>query len=474
MKLGSNAIRPAIRLPALLSALLLALISVLLMALVLGGLVGGILLRTDAVQKRIGEAFSSGTGMVVKFESFSAGFWSARLKNLTASDQEGDALSTKEVYAKLELLPLLTGRLVFREIRLNGVRLVRIEASRVAAAEEPVRVPVDAAADSERKKREANRVVFLRALRSLQVSDAAVDWQLADGRTKLQLEGVDLQVRMDAHGGGGGEVSILQGSWMEMVRFKDVRSGLRLHDGVLEAEGLEAACGEGLVKGAAQLALEPPQMFSCRVEATDVDLEKMSAELPTLRIAGKARAAFQMQGAASEDASWTGTAKLEVEEGKFKGISLFQMLGQIFQIQELSNFRVRQGLVSLRIAEKKIWLDELHIDGGDLALSAPGTVDFRRNLALNAKLVVPERLLNGRVAQMLSNGFSAPDAAGLRSIVFQVGGTLDKPSTNLMEKAVGEGLGGIVNQLLGGFLKPKKAEKTENTDATEAATGVPK
>ena len=86
MKLGSNAIRPAIRLPALLSALLLALISVLLMALVLGGLVGGILLRTDAVQKRIGEAFSSGTGMVVKFESFRAGFWSARLKNLTASD----------------------------------------------------------------------------------------------------------------------------------------------------------------------------------------------------------------------------------------------------------------------------------------------------------------------------------------------------------------------------------------------------
>jgi len=258
---------------------------------------------------------------------------------------------------------------------------------------------------------------------------------------------------------------------MEMVRFKDVRSGLRLHDGVLEAEGLEAACGEGLVKGAALVALEPPQMFSCWVEATDVDLEKMSAELPSLRIAGKARAAFHMQGAASEEASWTGAAKLEVEEGKFKGISLFQMLGQIFQIQELTNFRVRQGLVSLRIAEEKIWLDELNIDGGDLALSAPGTVDFRRNLALNAKLVVPERLLSGRVAQMLSNGFSAPDAAGLRSIVFQVGGTLDKPSTNLMEKVVGEGLGGIVNQLLGGFLKQKKAEKV---DATEAAPGVPK
>jgi hypothetical protein len=294
-----------------------------------------------------------------------------------------------------------------------------------------------------------------------------MDWQLADGRTKLQVEGADFRLRLNEETSGAGELVARRGTWMDMVQVKDLQAKLRLAEGKLHLESLGAACGEGRVTGSGEIALRLPQPFAFELKATEVDLEKMSDELPSLRLSGSARGGVQLQGTLAEEASWKGEAKLEIQNGKLRGISLLQMIGQVFQMQEIANFQLKQGLVSARIADKKIWLETLQMDGGDLALSAPGTVDFERNVALSAKLSVPEKLLTGRVAQLLSRGFGAPDDRGLRSIAFQVGGTLEKPSTDLLEKVVGEGLGGVVNQLLGGFLKPRKAESAEPKEASK-------
>jgi len=450
-------------------------------------LVGGILLRTETVQRRIREGLSLGTGMKVKCESFQPGLWSAtRMTRLTASGQDGSSLSANDAYVKLELLPLLTGRLVFREIRITGVRLVCIEplgpagaargSATAAQAGEPSPNQTspghESPADSELfKNLRAGRVSLLKTLRALTISDAAIDWQLADGRTKMQMEGMDLQLQLDEAGAGTGAWTAARGTWMDLVQVKDLQANLRLAAGTLNIEEIKAACGEGGIRGAAEFAFDAPEPFSFHLEAAEVDLEKMSEELPSLRLSGKAEGGLWMHGMLAEEASWTGGAKLGITNGRLKGVGLLQMIGQVFQIQEIANFQVRHGLASLRIADRKIWLDALTMDGGDLLLSAPGTVDFQRNLALDAKLSVPDRLLNGRVAQLLSRGFSGADEKGLRSIAFQIAGTIDKPSTNLLDKVVGEGLGGVVNQLLGGFLKPRKAEKT---DSKEPSTEAPR
>ena len=399
------------------------------------------------------------------------------MTRLTASNSGGSSLSANEAYVKLELLPLLTGRLVFREIRVEGLRLVCIEPPRPQGGESGARAGESASGPQEKNPNETNgsnglgnavarRLELLKTLRSLTVANASMDWQLADGRTKLQMEGVALSLRLNDKNAGSGELTVNRCTWMDVIVLKAGRAEMKLADGTLRMETIKAGCGEGVVSGSAEAALLSPQTFALRLNADDVDLEKMSDELPNLRLSGKAQGALQIEGSLVDEASWKGGAKLEIRDGKLRGVNLLQMLGQIFQIQEISNFQIKQGVAKVRIAERKMWLDELKLDGGDLSLSAPGTLDFERNLALNAKLSVPERLLNGRVAQLLSRGFSAPDGAGLRSIGFQVSGTLDKPSTNLMDKVVGEGLGGVVNQLLGGFLKPRKVEKTEQKEAS--------
>lgn len=458
MKLGSKTNLCAIVAVALLLAVPLA---------------GGLLVRTEAVQRRIREGLSLGAGMQVKCESFQPGFWSAtRMTRLTASNQDGSSVYANEAYVKLELLPLLLGRLVFREIRLEGVRLICMESTNSRGAgllgtELPKTTVQPGAAGG--KTAASRRVALLKALRILSVSEAAVDWQLADGRTKLQMEGVDFRLRLNEESAGSGELTADRCTWMDVMLFKEVCTEMRLADGTLHMEAIKAACGEGSVTGSGNVALFAPQPFGLRLKAADIDLEKMSDELPSLRLSGIAQGTLQIEGSIVDEATWAGGARVEIRDGKLRGINLLQMIGQVFQIQELSNFQIKQGLASVRIAERRLWLDELKLDGGDLVLNAPGTLDFQRNLALNAKLSVPERLLSGRVAQLLSRGFSAPDQAGLRSIAFQVSGTLDKPSTNLMDKVVGEGLGGVVNQLLGGFLKPRKVEKTEQKEAPAEA-----
>ncbi len=403
--------------------------------------------------------------MEVRFEEFSPGVWSAtRLSKLKASTPSGLSLSAREVMLRIQPLYLLGGRIVVSELKMDGLRVVKMESSEAGPA-------VDSSAGENRSTGGgwvgAKRDTLLRALRAVQVTDAALDWVAADGRTKWQLEGAELQFNPDSSGGGSGFFKARLSTWMEAVQLKNIEGGLLLRESQLSLEDIQASCGGGGVRGSAELRWKDRYPFSLEFSTQGVDLEKMTEELPSLRLAGQARGGLRLEGDAEQAETWRGTAAVDLQEGKFKGVNVLQMIGQIFQIQEITNLKVREGRLRARIEDSKVHLDEIHLDAGDVVLSAPGSLDFKRNLALNAQLSLQQRLLSGRISQMLGNSFSPADDTGRRSIAFQVAGSLDKPTTNLLEKVAGEGLGGVVSQLLGGFLKPRKSENRE-------PEGVPK
>ncbi len=423
--------------------------------------VTGILLRMHAVQQRISDSFATAMGMEVRFEEFHPGLVSGlRMSRLTATNKRGDSLAVREVFAKLKVLPLLTGHLVFSEVALDGVRLVKMDQPEKSDnAGTPV-VPAFGT-DPARGSSDLRRLKLLHAVRSVKISDAALDWMLVDGRAKLQLEGVNLLFSKDDSGAGEGELRVDRGSWMEVVQFRDLQSAVTLASEKLKLSGIQARCGGGVLGGGAELVLSEGRTFAMDLAATGVDLGAMSEELPRLKLAGRAQGGLKLQGALADLSSWTGGGQVAILDGKFKELSLLQALGQVFQIQELTNLKVKEAKMQFNVSEAKVQFQELSLVGGDIVLVAPGTMDFNRNLLLNAKLTVPERLLTGRVSQMLGRGFSPVDEAGLRSIAFQVTGTLDKPSTDVVEKVVGDGLGGVVGQLLGGFLKSRKTDRQE-------------
>jgi hypothetical protein len=153
----------------------------------------------------------------------------------------------------------------------------------------------------------------------------------------------------------------------------------------------------------------------------------------------------------------------------FKGLGVLQMLGQIFQVQELAQLRARKAHSQVRIADKKVSLESLQIDAGDIQLTAPGVIDFKRALSLQAQISLPAQMIRGKALQLFDKRFSPADGAGRRSLAFQVTGTMGKPQTDLLDKLVGDNLGavvggalgGVVDQFLGGFLKPRKPAKPE-------------
>ena len=206
----------------------------------------GILLRTSSVRVKVAETLSRALNMEVRFEEFSPGVWSAtRLSKLKASTPSGLSLSAREVRLRIQPLYLLGGRIVVSELKMDGVRVVKMDSSEGGPA-------VDSSAGENRSAGGGGlgtkRETLLRALRAVRVTDASLDWVAADGRTKWQLEGAELQFTPDALGGGSGFLKARQSTWMEAVQLKNIEGELLLSESKLSLQEIQASCGGGGVR----------------------------------------------------------------------------------------------------------------------------------------------------------------------------------------------------------------------------------
>jgi hypothetical protein len=435
-------------------------------------LLAEVLLRVCLSQQKLREGIYRASGLTVQFEGFSMGiFGGVALRGVTATGAQGDSLSVRSVFARPNLWAGLRGRLQLEDVRLQDVRFVRME--RAKAVEQALQPTVDSAVESPHggKKGGVGLGEFLRLAKRIQVANAGVDWMKANGSVRTQLEGIDFRYEETAPGEGTGEVSVQRGIWQEALAVDTVNAKLTLTHELLAVADFSAQCGGGKLQGRGTLRLNREAPFEVTLSADAVDLASMSRELPSLRVGGKAEARFRMEGLWGAQQTWTGDGELTVSDGMFKGLALLQMLGQVFQVQELANLTAKKAHSKIRVSQRNVYLDGLQIDAGDVQLFAPGEVDFKRALSLHAQISLAEHMIKGKALQLFDKRFSAPDAEGRRSLAFQVTGTLDKPKTDLMDKLVGENLGemvggalgGVLDQFLGGLLKPRKTAKPAAT-----------
>lgn len=435
-------------------------------------LLAEVLLRVGLSQQKVRERIFRASGLTVQFESFSMGiFGGVALKGVTATGVQGDSLSVQSVFARPNLWAALRGRLQLEDVRVQDVRFIRME--RAKAPEQVLQPGVDSAVESlqDGKKGGVGLGKLLRLAKRIRVANAGVDWMKANGSVRTQLEGIDFLYEETAPGEGTGEVSVQRGMWQEALAVDTVNAKLTVTHGVLAVSDFTAQCGGGRLQGSGTLRLDREAPFGIILSAGSVDLASMSRELPSLRVAGKAEAQFKMEGNWGAQQTWTGDGEVTVSDGMFKGLALLQMLGQVFQVQELANLTARRAYSKIRVAQRKVYLDGLQIDAGDVQLFAPGEVDFKRALSLHARISLAEHMIKGKALQLFDKRFSAADVEGRRALAFQVTGTLDKPKTDLMDKLVGENLGeivggalgGVLDQFLGGLLKPRKTAKPEAT-----------
>ena len=437
-------------------------------------------LQSDATQTRIRKSLSSALGMDVQFEKLRTSlFGKVRLSGLKASNAHGASLSAREVHVHPRIFSLFQARLVLSEVRIDEARLTWVERAPETSQESP------AAGTKTSQETRSGLASFLKELlhdkehpsiRRLLLNRGNLDWIDAGGHTLIQAESIQLDLNTDSTGRGSGRVSIARGAVAELLSFRSLQSPIELNEGVITLPGLAATSGDGQIE--ASVALRTRQQDTpvhLNAKLKEINLAAMTEELPSLRFSGIANGNLEIEGLAAQSSSIKGKADLRIENGFFKGLGLLQLIGQIFQINELSNLKVKAAVARMTIADRSVRIDELSVQSDDMSFLAPGVIGFDRQISLNAKLSLPERMLSGKNMQPFNSRFSSADAEGNRSIDFAITGSIDKPRTNLLEKITGEGVGNVLQHLIGNFLKPRQTEpKTEATPAPKSPETPPK
>ncbi len=142
-------------------------------------------------------------------------------------------------------------------------------------------------------------------------------------------------------------------------------------------------------------------------------------------------------------------------------------LGQIFQIEELTQLHLEQAQAKYRISPGVVTIDELILRSPNIHLSATGTVSFSGKLHLASRLAINEKIRSQLFKPIRSN-FQPTDEPGYSAVDFEVGGTLDRPKTNLLEKVVGRDLRDLGKQLMGRKGRAPEEEETSRNTARGA------
>jgi hypothetical protein len=113
-----------------------------------------------------------------------------------------------------------------------------------------------------------------------------------------------------------------------------------------------------------------------------------------------------------------------------------------------------------------ILVDELILRSPNLRLTATGSISLRGGkLALDSVLAINDKI-RSQLFRGIRENFVATSEPGQYALPFHVGGTVDKPKTDLMERAVGaelKSLGGVIDALLGHGKGKKKKNPEMNT-----------
>jgi len=177
---------------------------------------------------------------------------------------------------------------------------------------------------------------------------------------------------------------------------------------------------------------------------------------------------FQASGKTGDPDALIGKGDIFLREGRVQQYRLLVLLGQILQIEELQELHLEQADAKYHLSPGLVTIDELVLRSPNIRLTASGTVTFDGTLQLNSQLAINDRI-RGQLFRAIRDNFHRIDEPGYSAIEFQVVGTIDRPSTNLMERLVGHDISSMLNSFFGGRKDRQKKRKKPDEDATTAA-----
>jgi len=469
-------------------------------------------IQSPGSQARIQEELSKSLRLPLKLTNTSVTPWSdLKITGISVPNGDANFLEASSFTASYRLLPLLEGKLIITEMRVENPKIVwrqdekekwrlpepekAAEVSREeakTAAAEPASTPAapipgaELPATSEtksEKKKEKKKKDFEVVVQRFDVKNGSIELLDHQNKHVAVFVGVDMTYTKLTPEHVEGTAAIGKAIWADGLTLENVRTPFSFTraDHELSLPEITATLAGGSVRG----------RFLSRAEAEHtpfngaVKFERVSLDALTVQTGGEAGQAigelsgeFEMRGETDRMEKATGTGALDLRDGQFRQLEFFQNIGAALGLREFGNMRLKEGHADFHLSGQKIIVEQLLLATNDLQMTSKGTIRLEkgdRKVALDAQLSVDEALVK-QLPSLIGDSFVAAEN-NRRTIDFNITGTTDKPKTNLLDKLIGSKInvqfGDLISNLFGGEKKPeddkKKKEEEERKKAEKKA-----
>jgi len=308
-------------------------------------------------------------------------------------------------------------------------------------------------------------------VRRVSIKDGSFSFLDQAGGLLASFTGVDFRTSIRSASALHGDTKVARISLRDRFFLEELRSALRYEPDVLELSKISAHAANGEING--YFAMQPEaedSPFTTSVKFRNVLANQIveNAGGPKGMVKGILEGSFQASGKTADPNALIGRGEIFLRDGRVQQYSLLVLLGQILQIEELQELHLEQAEAKYHLSPGLVTIDDLILRSPNIRLTASGTVAFDGRLKLDSQLAINDRI-RGQLFKAIRVNFQPTNEPGYSAIDFQVSGTIDRPSTNLMDRLVGRDLTNMLNSLFGGKKDRSKKKKKQIEEAMPAA-----
>ena len=469
-------------------------------ALVAALLVGlNLYVQSPGAQARIQEELSKALRLPLKITNTSVSPWSdLRITGISIPGGEANFLEATSFTARYRLLPLLEGKLVIPEMRVENPKViwaqnaegkwvlpqpeeaaqVSLEASKVSAATPAPDTSGEPAAEkapkvAKEEKGNATKKTFDVVIGRFDVKDGTIELLDKDRKPVATFSGVNMVYTKISADQLEGTATITKAVWAEGYTLENVSTPFSYvaanHETWLS--DLNATFAGGTVRGSYRSHAETKHSpFVCKLEFNRINLDPLMTQGggEPGQASGELRGKLDIHGETDRMDKIEGEGSLNLRDGRFSQFELFQTIGRFLNIKEFADFHITEGQAEFKLAGEKILVDRVVVQAPSLEISAKGIVrndkdtKKEKKIALEARLSLDEAIVN-RLPGKFPDAFAAADQ-GRRAIDFNITGTTAKPKTDLGDKLMAQTQ---LGSLLGMIFDDKKEEENQRKKEDE-------
>ncbi len=500
--------------------LVLILIGVIVALAIIVVIGANLYVQSQGTQARIQQELSQRLGTTLRIRRISVTpWWGLKLSGITIPQTDpgmsGDFLEAKTFRLRIRFTSLFSQQLLIKEISLidptvvwaqNGDGKWRVPSlpeksivDKGRATEKnisaPAALPSPAAASEtspeqtspsrseerefakENKKEKAVPVVP--EIQKVNVTGGNFRFVDVTGKIVARFEGVGFRSTLRRSAALRGTAQIAKTSLRDRFFLEKLQSPIQYGPTELDFSKISARVAGGPVFG--QFTMRPEEVdspFTVNVTFRDVQADRIVSDAggPIGVVQGRLEGRLDAAGKTADANALSGTGEIFLRDGQVQRYSLLVALGQLLQIDELAQLHLDQAQVKYHLSPGLVTVDELLLRCPNIRLTAYGTITFAGKLHLDSQLAVNEKI-RAQLFRAIRENFQPTDDPEYAAVNFQVGGTVDRPKTNLMDKLVGrdlKDLGSAIKSFLGGGEKSERTKKKKpSSEVTPAATATP-